>query len=82
MVDPTRTISNNVREIWEILGVEAARKFLVEEITRILSFDGILMPVTFLFLPTLLCHRGNLTAVRRDGIAREEGGPVYFGRFF
>jgi len=23
-----------------------------------------------------MCHRGNLTAVRRDGIAREEVGPI------
>ncbi len=77
LVDSTRTISNNVREIWEILGVEAARKFLVEEITRVLSFDGSYINARHVpLLADTMCHRGNLTAVRRDGIAREEVGPI------
>ena len=77
MVDSTRTISNNVREIWEVLGVEAARRFLVEEITRVLSFDGSYINARHVpLLADTMCHRGNLTAVRRDGIAREEVGPI------
>jgi len=77
LVDSTRTISNNVREIWEVLGVEAARRFLVEEITRVLSFDGSYINARHVpLLADTMCHRGNLTAVRRDGIAREEVGPI------
>ena len=77
MVDSTRTISNNVREIWEVLGVEAARRFLVEEITRVLSFDGSYINARHVpLLADTMCHQGNLTAVRRDGIAREEVGPI------
>ncbi|HMP28055.1 MAG TPA: hypothetical protein PKD85_00560, partial [Saprospiraceae bacterium] len=39
-IDTTRTISDEMWEIYKIFGIEAARKFLIEEITRILSFDG------------------------------------------
>ncbi len=77
LVDSTRTISNNVREIWEVLGVEAARRFLVEEVTRVLSFDGSYINARHVpLLADTMCHQGNLTAVRRDGIAREEVGPI------
>jgi len=77
LVDSTRTISNNVREIWEVFGVEVARRFLVEEITRVLSFDGSYINARHVpLLADTMCHRGNLTAVRRDGIAREEVGPI------
>ena len=39
-VDPTRTISSYIIEIFEVLGIEGARKALLDEIRRVISFDG------------------------------------------
>jgi len=39
IVDMTRTISNNVWDIYEVLGIEAAREFLISEFVSIM--DGI-----------------------------------------
>nr|QBK86972.1 MAG: DNA-directed RNA polymerase subunit alpha [Marseillevirus LCMAC103] len=76
-VDSTRTISNNTREILHVLGIEAARSFLVDEITRVLSFDGSYINSHHvpLLVDAITC-RGGLTPVRRDGIDRNEVGPI------
>ncbi|HDI85982.1 MAG TPA: hypothetical protein ENF83_01060, partial [Candidatus Korarchaeota archaeon] len=40
-VDPTRTITNDCKEIYEVLGVEAARACILNELSRILSEQGL-----------------------------------------
>jgi RNA polymerase Rpb1, domain 5 len=39
-VDATRTISNHVVEMFEVLGVEAARLSVLKEMRAVLEFDG------------------------------------------
>ena len=39
-VDHTRTISNDIVEIFEVLGIEACRQALLNEIRNLLSTDG------------------------------------------
>lgn len=39
-VDSRRTVSNHVPEIFEVLGIEAARASLLNEIRAVISFDG------------------------------------------
>lgn len=39
-VDATRTISNHVVEMFEVLGIEAARLSVLKEMRAVLEFDG------------------------------------------
>ncbi|XP_003371714.1 DNA-directed RNA polymerase II subunit RPB1 [Trichinella spiralis] len=39
-VDATRTYSNHICEIFEVLGIEAVRKAVEKEIKHVISFDG------------------------------------------
>jgi DNA-directed RNA polymerase II subunit RPB1 len=39
-VDPVRTYTNDICEIFHVLGVEAARKAIEKEMTEVISFDG------------------------------------------
>uniref|UniRef100_A0A6B2KWG0 DNA-directed RNA polymerase II subunit RPB1 n=1 Tax=Arcella intermedia TaxID=1963864 RepID=A0A6B2KWG0_9EUKA len=39
-VDGKRTISNDIVEVMEVLGIEAARKALLSELKKVISFDG------------------------------------------
>lgn len=41
MIDGTRTISNDIIEIKNVLGIEAARQSLLNEIRNVLGFYGI-----------------------------------------
>lgn len=70
-VDPERTISNNVYEITEVLGIEAARMALINEIRNVLGVYGIYINYRHL---SVLCDwmtfRGKLTPINRNGINR------------
>jgi DNA-directed RNA polymerase II subunit RPB1 len=76
-VDQTRTISNNVIEIYEIFGIEAARQSLLNELRAVLSFDGSYVNYRHLaiLVDTMTC-RGSLTAMTRHGINRIDSGTL------
>ena len=70
-IDQTRTVSNNVIEIYEVFGIEAARQSLLNELRTVLSFDGSYVNYRHLaiLVDTMTC-RGSLTAMTRHGINR------------
>lgn len=73
-VDSTRTICDDVHTILEVLGIEAARKFLIREITRVISFDGTYVdPRHFQILVDAMTCSGEITSVGRNGINRDVG---------
>lgn len=73
-VDPYKTISDDMWEIYNVLGIEAARLFLIEELTRIIGFDGTYVNVRHIqILVDSMTISGSITSVRRDGISRDVG---------
>jgi len=80
-VDTTRTTSDNMWEIYDTLGIEATRAFIIKEITKILSFDGTYInPRHVCLLADGMCRSGSITSVNRDGIPRDVG-PIAKGMF-
>jgi DNA-directed RNA polymerase II subunit RPB1 len=76
-IDHTKTISNNVIEIYEVFGIEAARQSLLNELRTVLSFDGSYVNYRHLaiLVDTMTC-RGSLTAMTRHGINRVDAGTL------
>ena len=75
-VDTTRTTTNNMHEVLEVLGIEAARRFLYNDLLRVISFDGTYInPRHISILADIMTCKGDLTAASRDGIARDDAGP-------
>ena len=68
-VDFRTVVSNNMWEIFNVLGIEAARSFLIKEITTAISSGGGSIDIAH---PTLLVdsmtHTGTILAVNRYGI--------------
>lgn len=80
-VDIAGTTSDDIWEIYNVFGIEAVRAFLIDEITRILSFDGTYInPRHISLLVDTMCRTGIITSVNRDGISREVG-PIAKGMF-
>jgi DNA-directed RNA polymerase beta' subunit len=80
-VDPKRTMSDNMWEVYNVLGIEAARRFLVKESTAVLSFDGTYINARHIrLLISSMCFSGIITGANRDGISRK-AGPVAKGMF-
>jgi len=76
-VDSYRTTVDDMHAIRRVLGIEAARRFLFEEMTRIISFDGTYInPRHIQLLVDGMTTSGEISAVQRGGISRREVGPI------
>lgn len=70
-VDHTRTVSNHVKEIYAVLGIEAARAGILNEIRNVISFDGSYVNYRHLaMLVDVMTVRGLITPITRHGINR------------
>jgi DNA-directed RNA polymerase beta' subunit/intein/homing endonuclease len=75
IVDGYRTLTNDVNEIYEVLGVEAARQVLYNEIVEVL--DSINVNYRHIaLLVDVMTNRGNILSVNRHGINRGDIGPL------
>lgn len=71
-IDNTKTISNNVWDIYDNLGVEAARQFLIEE------FMGIMEGINKCHIQLLvdkMTYNGAISSISRYTMRTEESGP-------
>lgn len=76
-VDHTRTMSNDIVEIFEVLGIEAVREALLNEIRGVISFDGAYVNYRHLaILVDTMTYRGHLMAITRHGVNRVDTGPL------
>eukprot|EP00468_Gymnochlora_sp_CCMP2014_P009815 CAMPEP_0167763390 /NCGR_PEP_ID=MMETSP0110_2-20121227/13339_1 /TAXON_ID=629695 /ORGANISM="Gymnochlora sp., Strain CCMP2014" /LENGTH=1805 /DNA_ID=CAMNT_0007650455 /DNA_START=17 /DNA_END=5434 /DNA_ORIENTATION=+ len=74
-VDPSRTISNHVIEVFQVLGIEAARKSLLTELRGVIEFDGSYVNYRHLsMLVDAMTFRGGLMSITRHGINRTNAG--------
>ena len=75
IVDATRTLSNNVWDIYEVLGVEAAREFLIQEFMSIM--EGINSCHACLLVDRMT-YNGNIASITRYTMKKDDSGP--FGK--
>ena len=81
-VDHTRTFSNDIVEMFEVLGVEGARSSVFHELRAVLSFDGSYVNYRHIAcLADCMTFSGHLMAVSRHGINRGESGPLLRASF-
>ena len=73
-IDYTRTISNDINEVYEVFGIEAARHILLNELTDMLASEGVNYRHISLLVDTMT-NKGALLSVDRHGINRSDIGP-------
>jgi DNA-directed RNA polymerase subunit A" len=72
-VDPTRTRTNNIQEIYEVLGIEAARAAIIEEIKKVLDEHGLDVDYRHIMLVAdAMTYTGKVRQVGRHGVAGEK----------
>ena len=72
-VDMTRTRSNNIAEISEVLGIEAGRNAIIDEAISTLREQGISVDVRHIMLVAdMMCMDGEVKQIGRHGIAGEK----------
>ena len=76
-VDYKNCMVNNMWEIYNTLGIEAVRRFLVNEFNEIITSGGINVDKVHLeLLADSMTCTGSITSVSRYGIGRNETGPL------
>ncbi|KAF1078895.1 DNA-directed RNA polymerase subunit A'' [Methanogenium sp. MK-MG] len=72
-VDTTRTRTNNISEISEVLGIEAGRNAIIDESLSTLREQGIDVDVRHIMLVAdMMCMEGEVKQIGRHGIAGEK----------
>lgn len=76
-IDTTRTYTTDIQEIYRVMGVEAARQSILNEITEVIEFDSTYINYHHL---SLLCDRmtcnDKLVSIFRHGINGDDIGPI------
>ncbi|KAK2717573.1 hypothetical protein QYM36_006380 [Artemia franciscana] len=76
-VDPVRTYSNDICEIFTVLGIEAVRKSIEKEMNAVLQFYGLYVNYRHLaLLCDVMTAKGYLMAITRHGINRQDTGAL------
>ena len=81
-IDKTRTISNVIHEVQDVLGIEAARQVLYDEINGVIENNGIYINSRHIdLLVDLMTNKGQIMSIDRHGVNRSESGPFAKGSF-
>lgn len=71
-IDFSTLKTNNMWEVFYMMGVEATRKFLLEELKNIVSSDGTFInPCHLLLLVNIMTFYGQIQSVSRYGVKKE-----------
>lgn len=81
-VDVARTVSNDIREVEKVLGIEAARNVIIREADKTLSEQGLDVDIRHLLLVAdAMCADGAVKPVGRYGVAGEKGSVLARANF-
>lgn len=76
-IDSKRTTSNDIMEIFNVLGMEAARQSIYNELADVIEFDGTYLNFHHM---ALLCDRmtsgQKMVSIFRHGINNDDIGPI------
>ena len=76
-IDATRLFSNDIREMFDVFGIEAARQMIYNEMMDVMEFSGVYINYHHL---SLLCDRMtcnmNMVPIFRSGLLNDNVGPI------
>jgi DNA-directed RNA polymerase subunit A" len=76
-VDATRTRTNNINEIFDVMGIEAARSSLIHEATETLREQGLTVDVRHIMLVSdIMTVDGDVKPIGRHGISGEKASVL------
>jgi DNA-directed RNA polymerase beta' subunit len=76
-IDNERTYSNDIKEVFHVLGIESARQVIYNEFVEVMEFSDVYINYHHL---SLLCDRmtstQNMVSIFRSGILNDDIGPL------
>ncbi len=72
-VDGTRTTTNDIHEIRNVLGIEAARQAIIDEVYKVIEAQGLNIDIRHVMLVAdVMCVSGKIRGITRYGVVREK----------
>jgi DNA-directed RNA polymerase subunit A" len=76
-VDGSRTVSNDIYEIANVLGVEAARQAIINEVKKVIDAQGLNVDIRHIMLVAdIMCANGNIKGITRYGVVSEKSSVL------
>lgn len=76
-VDTERTISNDIYEIKNIFGIEAARQIIINEVYRVIESQGLNVDIRHIKLVAdTMCQSGEIKGITRFGVVNEKASVL------
>jgi len=76
-VDAYRTTTNNIFEIWEVLGIEAARQAIINEVFKVIQNQGFNIDIRHIMLVAdTIGVSGNIRGITRYGVVSEKASAL------
>lgn len=76
-VDDARTVSNDVAEIAKILGIEAARQAIINEVFKVIESQGLNVDIRHIMLVAdTMCNLGVVKGITRYGVVSEKASVL------
>jgi DNA-directed RNA polymerase II subunit RPB1 len=76
-IDASRVVSNDIVEVYNILGIEAARQTILNELVEVISYDGTYINYhNYCILCDRMTATSKLISISRHGINNDNIGPI------
>lgn len=76
-VDPSRTTSNDIAEVNEALGIEAARQVIINEVLKVIENQGLNVDVRHIMLiADTMCFGSRFRGITRYGVVRDKASVL------
>lgn len=76
-VDETRTTTNDIAEIYQVFGIEAARQAIIDEATKVIGAQGLNINIRHIMLVAdTMCATGEVKGITRFGVVSEKASVL------
>jgi len=76
-VDQTRTITNSITEVEDVLGIEAARQAIINEVFKVIESQGLNVDIRHVMLVSdTMCASGTIKGITRYGVVSEKASVL------
>jgi DNA-directed RNA polymerase subunit A" len=76
-VDQSRTTTNDIFEIMEVLGIEAARQAIINEVYKVIESQGLNVDVRHItIIADTMCFSGKVRGITRYGVVSEKASVL------
>ncbi len=76
-IDSTRTITNDIFEMEDVFGIEAARQVIINEVSKVIEDQGLNVDIRHLMLVAdMMSVHGKVKGITRYGVVREKSSVL------